>query len=56
MSETAGDSFYGQGGYMKWTGQGTADTAVGYGAGGGGSYQLTSGAGMPGIVIVTEYK
>ena len=56
MSETAGDSFYGQGGYMKWTGQGTADTAVGYGSGGGGAYQTTSGPGRPGIVIVTEYK
>ena len=56
MSETAGDSFYGQGGYMKWTGQQTDDTASGYGSGGAGSYQLTSGAGMPGIVIVTEYK
>ena len=52
----AGDSFYGSGGYMKWTGQNTTNSASGYGSGGAGSYQITSGAGRPGIVIVTEYK
>tara|TARA_B100001123_G_C15222883_1_gene991993 strand:+ start:735 stop:1436 length:702 start_codon:yes stop_codon:yes gene_type:complete len=56
MGEYGGDSMFGRGGGIMWTGQLTSNIATGYGSGGGGSYQLTSGAGMDGVVIVWEYK
>ena len=56
MGEYGGDSMLGRAGGIMWTGQLTSNIATGYGSGGGGSYQLTSGAGMNGIIIVWEYK
>jgi len=55
-SQTAGDSYFGFGGHNGHTGQGLTTASVGYGAGGPGGYSVASLVGMPGIVLVWEYK
>jgi hypothetical protein len=53
-----GSTIYGKGGFGKFAGYGEQNTPpTGYGAGGGGSYNLTTvHDATDGIVIVTEYK
>jgi hypothetical protein len=53
-----GSTIYGKGGFGKYAGHGEQNTPpTGYGAGGGGSYNLTTvHDAADGIVIVTEYK
>jgi hypothetical protein len=55
-SQTPGGSYFGFPGRSGHTGQGATTASVGYGAGGPGGYSVASLAGMPGIVIVWEYK
>ena len=49
-------SMFGFGVRKAWTGEGHLPNAVGYGGGGAAGYNITSGAGGAGIVIVWEYK
>ena len=55
-SSTAGGSYFGFPGRSGHTGQGATTASTGYGAGGPGGYSVASLAGMPGIVIVWEFK
>lgn len=51
-----GGSILGSGGWGGWTGESNRIlVGNGYGGGGGGGYNLPSGSGTEGIVIVTEY-
>jgi len=55
-SMLAGSSFLGTPGLNGRTGESAIQASFGYGAGGPAGYSVTSLAGMPGVVIVWEYK
>ena len=51
-----GDSMFGFGGVPAYASYSQLPNASGYGAGGGGGYNITTGNGSQGIIIVMEYK
>ena len=55
-SMLAGSSFLGTPGLNGRTGESAIQASFGYGAGGPAGYSVTSLAGMPGVVIVWEFK
>ena len=51
-----GDSMFGFGGVPAYASYTQLPNASGYGAGGGGGYNITTGNGTQGVIIVMEYK